>query len=88
MYLTFRDEFQELPVSDNQCVVLYSLSPQSAYILEDDNLSTYVCTPQPPVRQYLWYPASAAVDDVVDYYCTLYTTYFLTHLALLLYELS
>ena len=63
----------------------YSLSPHSAYVLEDDNLSpkVFVCTPQPPVRQYLWYPASAAVDDVADYYCTLYITYLLTHLALL-----
>ena len=68
--------------------LLYSLSPQSAYVLEDDNLSPKVCTRQPPVRQYLWYPASATVHDVVDYYCTLYTTYFLTHLALLLYALS
>jgi hypothetical protein len=71
MYLTFRDEFQELPVSDNQCVVLYSLSPQSAYILENDNLFTYVCTPQPPVRQYLWYPASAAVDDTTAHFTSL-----------------
>ena len=68
--------------------MLYSLSPQSAYVLEDDNLSPKVCTRQPPVRQYLWYPASAAVNDVADYYCTLYITYFLTHLALLLNELS
>ena len=65
------------PVSDDQRVVLYSLSPQSAYVLEDacifedDNLSPKVCTRQPPVRQYLWYPASTAVNDVADYYCTI-----------------
>ena len=57
--------------------LLYSLSPQSAYVLEDacifedDNLSPKVCTRQPPVRQYLWYPASTAVNDVADYYCTI-----------------
>ena len=64
--------------------MLYSLSPLSACIFEDDDLSPKVCTRQPPVRQHLWYPASAAVDDVADYYCTLYITYLLTHLALLL----
>ena len=48
-----------LPVSDNQRVVLQTM------------LVVPKLRSQTPVRQYLWYPASAAVDAVVDYYCTL-----------------